>query len=264
MTLGNIKFVTEPARYGLLHADAGHILHIPGRDVVMLKQTILLSTVLFLANNGPGCAQGMFENNALRALSAGGGAGTAAAVAGKTTQSGKKSSLTPAMSRELIQRNAKSGEQFQKAGKLADAERCYRTALTGLGQSMDFDSEDGMRVLQGLTEVCAGQHKIADAAGFSNTWVGATKKKFGDDDNRTITAKHHAADVLTEKGDHQGAAKHLGEALQSAQKQPNFEPGKMIEMLDSYAIVLRKLGRETEANQVEKQATDLYAGKKGD
>jgi tetratricopeptide (TPR) repeat protein len=225
----------------------------------VLKRAVFSAIALSVTISSSGYAQGMFEGHMLKGLSAGAGAGTAAAVAGNSKPP-DKNAKSPVMSKDEIDRRQREGEQLQKAGNLADAEKCFRLSLSSLSKSKGADCEQGMALLEKLSEVCASQHKFDDAAGFHTTILANTKKQFGAEDHRTILVQHRLADILTEKGDHAGAAKHLGEAFTNAEKLSKpLDNGKMIEMLDSYAIALRGLGRESEASDVERKATELYA-----
>lgn len=243
----------------------------------MLKQPILLAMVVCLIGS-PGFAQGMFEMGGVKSLSVGAGAGTAAAVAGHRSRpsqsvasAAQRSRGSAASNRQepklgLItddsERNRINGEQFQKAGNTIDAEKCYRAALVSLSKTKGVGSEAALKVIESLSIVCYSQKKYAESASFYSAILADRTKQFGEDDSRTISAKHHMADILTEKGDHAGAVKHLDEAMASAKRLPApLEPSKMIEMLDSYAIAMRGLGREQEADQLERQATELYAAR---
>ncbi len=239
----------------------------------MLKQSILLAMIMCLAGT-PGFAQGAFEMGATRGLSVGAGAGTAAAIAGNRNRGGqpaaaaspvagnKQPAAANTVSKDDTERNRVSGQEFQKAGRMAEAEKCYRAALLSLSKTKGADSEEGQKLIENLSSVCCSQKKYAEAAGFYSTILTVTVKQYGADDSRTIAAKHHLADILTEKGDQVAAIKHLDEAIASAKRlQTPLDQSKMIEMLDSYAIALRGLDREAEANQIERRATELYAAR---
>lgn len=217
----------------------------------MLKQSFSLAILLsFCANDA--LAQAFLESSALKGLSAGAGGGVAAAVAGQNP-------LTRNMAPAEVEKCIKQADSLLKTNKKQDAEQLYRTALKAVAKSSGIDSDKGISLAKKLREIEISKGDFKDAANFGVVIYGRTRRDFGPTDPRTVQSQYELSDLYLRAGDNANAAKHLQEAIENARKSDKPpETAKMIEMLDSYTSALRALGREDEANQASKQASELY------
>lgn len=199
-------------------------------------------------------AQGLFEMGKLNMMSAGAGAGTAAALT-KNKPALPKGLI---LSTDQLNQLEKNGAGLEKKKDFAAAESCYRRCLSSITRGAGAESAQGQRILEHLSAVCAAQSKYGDAVGFYGNVVANKQKSLGEAHPQTLLAKHHLADMFAANHDYQKAATHLAQVVEAADKSPTPLPNKQfIEVLDSYSMALREIGREDDARQIDARANAL-------
>lgn len=229
----------------------------------MNPSTLLLSSlvVLVLSSTQSAFSQGMMEMKGVSALSAGAGAGVAAAFSKAAKNSVKNIGTIMTASQADIDKYKGSGEAYEKAKNWAEAARCYQYCISNLAKKGQTQSPTGLWLLEHLSNVYIADKRPDYAIGYYKTVVAWRQKQLGDSDNSTIKGEQKLADMYVAAGDLNNAATYLNRAVSgcdNAEHKPTSH--EMIPLLDSYSSVLRELGRSEEANSVDARASALRGG----
>jgi tetratricopeptide (TPR) repeat protein len=142
---------------------------------------------------------------------------------------------------------ASLGVVYAQEGKHALAEDALTRAL---GEGADAANSFNMGTLQFLAVLLAKEKRFGEAFEFANRAYGIALSAFGEDNPQVASALTAMAFVEDRAGNLDKAKHHYAEALRIMRKHDIFASTGGLEIMQCYAIVLRKLHRGREAKSV--------------
>jgi tetratricopeptide (TPR) repeat protein len=146
------------------------------------------------------------------------------------------------------------GVVYANEGKYGLAEDAYRRALSG-----DAKTANSFNVgaVQFLAVLLAKEKRFGEAADFANRAYNIALSAFGEDNPQVASALTAMAFVEQRAGNLDEAEHHYAEALRIMRKNNILDSTGGLEIMQSYAIVLRNLHRGREAKSVNAELNTL-------
>lgn len=219
----------------------------------MAKVNMAFMVVPFLVSQAA-YAQSMIESTAVQGAAAGLGAGLAASrdhgkVVRNTYESAVLAQQAVAAQTKAVQQYMKIGMQYETKKDWDNAEKSFKYALHVVAQRDGPGSIKSVPVLQHLVTVTQAQGNLQDAINFQKTVVGFTKAAKIPDQHAVYNEQVNLGNLFIQKEDYTNAEPVFREVL--AAPAPALPQTQRIVTLDSYGKVLRKLRKNSEAEQVE-------------
>ena len=122
--------------------------------------------------------------------------------------------------------------------------------IRALGEGADTANSFNVGTLQFLAVLLAKQKRFGEAFEFANRAYGVALSAFGDDNPQVASALTAMAFVEDGAGNLEKAEQHYAEALRIMRKHDILASTGGLQIMQCYAIVLRKLHRGREAKSV--------------
>jgi tetratricopeptide (TPR) repeat protein len=146
------------------------------------------------------------------------------------------------------------GVVYAQEGKYGLAEDAFNRALSG---DANIASSFTVGAVQFVAVLLAKEKRFGEAAEFANRAYGIALSAFGKDNPQLASALTAVAFVEQRAGNLEKAEHHYAEALRIMRKNDLLDSTGGLEIMQSYAIVLRKLHRGREAKSVNAELNTL-------
>jgi len=139
------------------------------------------------------------------------------------------------------------GVVYAQEGKYGLAEDAFNRALNG---DANVASSFTVGAVQFVAVLLSKEKRFSEAADFANRAYGIARSAFDEDNPQTASALTTMAFVEQRAGNLDKAERHYAEALRIMRKHDILDSTGGLEIMQNYAIVLRKLHRGREAKSV--------------
>ncbi len=222
----------------------------------MQKARALALLSLSLACITPAFAQGMMEGTFVRGLGAGMGAGTAASLGkGKTVRRTYESMLQAQQAMlaqtKAIEQYVAAGAQLEAKKQWTNAEQYFQYALQMIAKRDGPGSPKSVPVLEHLAKINKDQKKLDQAIGYQKTVVAFANRAAQQNPAAAVQAQNFLSSMYIDKGDFTNAEGVLKQSTDIVRKDRSINPQTYTSTLKVYGVVLRKLNKTAEADQVD-------------
>jgi tetratricopeptide (TPR) repeat protein len=226
----------------------------------MRLSTLVAITISYFIYPQMVFSQSIFEAGGVDSMSVGLGAGLGASLGkgmlvNKTYQAGVDAEMSAA---QILQLRTRAIEQYMKVGcdyqakkQWQNAEKSFRYVLQVSTLRDGAGSPKALPPLQHLAQVSAAQGNLLDAINFQERVVGLAKNQKFAEPGAIISAEIGLSNYYLQKHDYQSAEPVLEESYELAQKNPSLPQEKRRVVTRTYANLLRKLGKNEKAEQIE-------------
>ena len=225
----------------------------------MYKEETLWLLLAFALFEQPGWSQGISEFGGTHAAAAGLGAGMAASMHhGKVVQRSYKAMLeaqrAAMVQSQVIEQYMKVGCQLESQKRWADAERSFRYALQMISRRDGPGSFKSVPTLEHLVSVSKAEKKLDQAISFQETALLLTKAQPTPNQQSVLNAQLNLGNLFVQKQDYSSAEPVFRDSVNLYNSQPSLPSQKRHAIYQTYAKVLRKLHKDTDADAIEAEA----------
>lgn len=226
----------------------------------MFKVILSLALICFFATQATQ-AQGIFESQAVRGLSAGMGSGMAAGLSnGKVVQRSYERMVEAQQAglalTKTINEYVSFGTIYEQKKDWLQADKCFRFVLQLIARRDGPGSKSTVPILTHLVVTSKAQNKLDEALAFQKTILSFAQSCKVPDTKVILQAQQDLASVYMLKQDYVTAAPILKDSLDRCYSSSEFLPKQLQSIKKKYASTLRKLNREAEAVALEGGSTD--------
>jgi len=228
----------------------------------VFKRDILCLSLLWLVTPCPAYSQAMLENGGLYSSVTGLGAGLAASqhhgeVVKRSYQAVVRAEESALTQTRAIEQYMQLGCQYEAKKQWENAEKSFMCVLQFIARRDGPGSEKSVPALKHLVTVTKAQDKLADAISYQKTVVAFTKAARVPDYQTLVDQQVNLSNLFIQRQDYAGAEPVLREAVTVYDAHPSL-PGKQRRATRaSYAKLLRKLHKDSEAEAIEAADTDV-------
>jgi hypothetical protein len=222
----------------------------------MQKARALALVSLFVACMSPAQSQGLMEGTFVRGLGAGMGAGTAASLSKGKTVRNTYAQMLQAQQAMLAQTKAieqfvSTGAQMEAKKQWANAEQAFQSALQMIAKRDGPGSPKSAPVLEKLAKVSKEQKKLDQAIGYQKTVVAFANRAAQQNPAAAVQAQTSLSSMYIDKGDFANAEGVLKQSTDIVRRDKSINPSTYSSTLKVYGVVLRKLNKIAEAEQID-------------
>ena len=148
-------------------------------------------------------------------------------------------------------------ELYRVTGQLAQAESLHQRALSIREKALGPRHPDVAQSLSTLGHLYKAQGNFAKAKASYERALAIYEEALGKDDFAAANTLNSLAELAVEQANFGSAATLYNRVIEILEKTPDLASGELAMTLEKYALCLRKLGKSSEAEQVEARAKAL-------
>ncbi|MBS2003668.1 MAG: hypothetical protein JST44_19280 [Cyanobacteria bacterium SZAS LIN-5] len=229
------------------------------------RRILLLLLTIPVIQPMPVSAQSTMEFGAVHAGAIGLGAGLAASrshgqVVRRSYEAMIEAEKATIAQTKAIEQYMTLGCQLESKKRWSDAEKSFAYVLKVVALRDGPGSIKGLPALQHLVNVSKQQGKITEAIDFQKTVVAFAKSPKVPDQQLLLRSQIDLTDLFLIKNDYTNAETVLRETITDNKSYQALPAAKRRKTIQTYANVLRKLNRDSDADALEAENAQLLSG----